>query len=437
MADKLALSGGPKTITRDEELRDARSWPSFTEEEVCAVREVLSEKGGWGGDVYGPIAAFEKDFSAYMGSKFTLPMNNGTATIHSAYFAVGVGPGDEVITSAYTWHLQVGQILALHAIPVFCDIDPISACIDPDEVRAKITPRTRAISVVHPFGAIAPMEELVEIGEEHDIPVIEDCSHAHGSTYRGRKVGTIGDIGCFSLQASKLMTGIEAGVMITDVEEYYERACLLGHYERISKLKNEKYRRLYEPEKEMAPTCFGFKYRMHPLAAAIARVQLEHLDEWTRVRRGNMCRISEGLVSAGERNNGMFQPPYDEPDTERVWLNYICLYHAQKSGVARNKFVDAVNAEGLPASGGRTGYLPVYWNPVYDEKLDIWGEGYPFSAPYVQSEVNYPRGLCPEAEVFFTRTVDLPVLHREVGGELLEEYVGAVDKVLTNIDSLR
>jgi dTDP-4-amino-4,6-dideoxygalactose transaminase len=432
MTDTLALSGGPKTITRDEELSKASSWPSFTEEEVDAARAVLS-----GGDVYGPIEGFERDFSSYMDINFALPMNNGTATIHSAYFAVGVGPGDEVITSAYTWHLQVGQILALHAIPVFCDIDPVSACIDPDEVRAKITPRTKAISVVHPFGAIAPMDELMEIGSKHGIPVIEDCSHAHGSTYRGRKVGTIGDVGCFSFQASKLMTGIEAGVMVTDVEDYYERACVLGHYERISKLNNEKYSRLYRPEIEMAPACYGFKYRIHPLAAAIARVQLRHLDEWTMVRRTNMCKISDGLAEAGGRNGGIFEPPYDNPDAERVWLNYICLYHAEKAGVERTDLVEAINAEGLPASRGRAGYLPVYWNPIYEEKLDMWGEGYPFSAPCVQSEINYTRGLCPEAEVFHTRTVGLPVLHREVGGDLIDEYVGAVEKVLSNIDSLR
>ena len=432
MKDRLALHGGPKALTRGEELREASSWPSFSEEEVTAVGEVLSGK-----NVYGPIDEFEKEFASYMGSKYALPMNNGTATIHSAYFAAGVGPGDEVITSAYTWHLQVGQILALHAIPVFCDIDPVSACMRLEEVRAKITPRTRAISVVHPFGAIAKMDELMEIGRENEIPVIEDCSHAHGSTYRGKKVGTIGDIGCFSLQASKLMTGIEAGVMVTDVQEYYEKACLLGHYERISKLESEKYSRLYQPEREMAPTCFGFKYRIHPLAAAIAGVQLKHLDEWTAERRNNMCRITDGLAEVGRRNGGIFEPPYDDPDAERVWLNYICLYHSGRAGVGRSEFVDALNAEGLPASRGRTGYLPVYWNPVYEEKLDIWGKGYPFAAPYVEAEVNYPRGLCPEAEVFHTRTVGLPVLHRRVGDELIEEYVGAVEKVLVGMDSLK
>jgi perosamine synthetase len=432
MASSLALFGGQKALERERELADATRWPAFTDEEKNAVAEAMDNR-----DVYAPIADFEREFAAYSGSRYALAMNNGTATIHSAYFAAGVGPGDEVITSPYTWHLQVGQILALHAIPVFCDIDPESACIRPDEIRRKITPRTRAISVVHPFGAIAPMDEINEIAREHSIPVIEDCSHAHGSTYKGRKVGTLGDIGCFSLQASKLMTGLEAGIMITDNQEYYERSCLLGHYERIPKLESEQARRLYQPDREMAPVCYGFKYRINPLAAAIALVQLRHLDEWTRTLRANMSFITGGLREAGERHGGFFKPPWEDADSERVWLNYIALFDGEAAGVQRSRFIDALNAEGLPASRGRAGYLPVYWNPVYEELLDIWGEGYPFRAPYLGREVNYPRGLCPVAETYHTKTINLPLLHHPAGEELLSEYVSAVGKVLANLGALR
>ena len=432
MSERLALLGGTKTITRGDELASASRWPVFTEEEKTAVCEVLDS-----GDVYAPIARFEEEFASYMGVRYALATNNGTSSIHSAYFAVGIGPSNEVITSAYTWHLQVGQILALHAIPVFCDIDPRSACIDPDDVRRKITSRTKAIAVVHPYGAIAPMDEIVDVAREHGIAVIEDCSHAHGAKYKGRKVGTLGDVGCFSLQASKLMTAIEAGVMITNNEEYYERACLLGHYERIPRLKSEKYRRFYQPDEEMAPACFGFKYRIHPLAAAIARVQLRHLDGWTKTRRRNMCYITDRLKKVGEEHGGVFEPPYETPETERVWLNYIGQYYAEKAGVPRERFIEALNAEGLPASRGRTGYLPVYWNPIYEERVGMWGEGYPFDAPYVSRKVTYERGLCPEAERFWRRTVGLPVLHREASKELLDEIVGAVAKVLRNLTALR
>ncbi len=431
MGERLALHGGPRAITMEDPLRRASIWPAFTGEEKKAVNAVLDS-----GDVYGPIARFEEEFASYMGVRHALATNNGTSSIQSAYFAAGVGPGDEVITSSYTWHLQVGQILALHAIPIFCDIDPRSACIDPDEINRQITPRTKAIAVLHPYGAVAPMDEILGIAKDHGIPVIEDCSHAHGSTYRGKKAGTLGDIGCFSLQASKLMTGIEAGVMVTDNEEYYERACLLGHYERIPKLSSKEYRRFYLPEKEMAPACFGFKYRIHPLAAAIARVQLRHLDDWTKIRRRNMCYVTDRLKDVGQESGGAFEPPYEGPESKRVWLNYICLYHADRAGVPRARFIEALNAEGLPVTGGRTGYLPVYWNPVYEELSDIWGKGYPFKATYVKRKITYPRGLCPHAENHFKRTVGLPVLHRAVDQQLLEEYVGAISKVLNNLDDL-
>ncbi|MCS6859631.1 MAG: DegT/DnrJ/EryC1/StrS family aminotransferase [Abditibacteriales bacterium] len=428
MSEKLALFGGAQALTRVEELTHVSRWPSFAEEEKAAVLEAMDAD-----HLYAVTAQFEEEFAAYHGVRFAVAQNNGTSTLHAAYFAAGVGPGDEVITSAYTWHLQVGPILALHALPVFCDVDPRSAALDPDDVRRKISRRTKAIVVLHPYGGVAPMEDIIAIGREYGLPVIEDCSHAHGATYRGRKVGTLGDIGCFSLQASKLMTAIEGGVLITDNEEFYERVCVLAHYERIPRLRSQQYRRFYEPDKVQAPACFGFKYRMNPLAAALARVQLRHLDEWNAVRRQNMKYLDRRLMEVGR---GVFEPPYEAPQTERLWLNYICQYHADKAGVPRERFIAALRAEGLPVSGGRTGYLPVYWNPLYEERCGIWGAGYPFDAPYVTSPVTYQRGMCPQAERFEQRTVGLPVLHRPVSQELREEIVRAVEKVIDNLAEL-
>jgi dTDP-4-amino-4,6-dideoxygalactose transaminase len=429
MKQKLALLGGSQAITRSEELSHASRWPVFGEEEKAAVCETLDAR-----NVYAVTPKFEEEFAAYHGAEFAVAQCNGSSTLHAAYFAAGVGPGDEVITSAYTWHLQVGQILALHALPVFCDIEPRAACIDPDDVRRKISQRTKAIAVLHPYGAVAPMDEIVAIGNEYGIPVIEDCSHAHGATYNGRKVGMLGDIGCFSLQGSKLMTAIEGGILITNNEEFYQRVCVLAHYERIPTLKSEKYRKFHNPEKVQAPTCFGFKYRMHPLAAAMARVQLRHLDEWNAVRRRNMCYLTRRLAEVG---GDIFEPAYEAPGTERLWLNYICQYFADHAGVSREKFIQALSAEGLPASGGRAGYLPIYWNPLYEERTDMWGEGYPFDAPAVSRKMTYERGMCPEAEAFWQRTVGLPVLHQPVSSELLEEIVQAVSKVVNNIESLQ
>ncbi len=430
MKEELALLGGRKAVRRTKELARASRWPVFTKEEKNAVTSALS-----GANLYAETPKLEQEARDYFGTKHVLATNNGTSAIHSAYFAAGVGPGDEVITSAYTWHLQVSQILALHAIPVFCDIDPRSACIDPEDIERKISRRTKAIAVVHPMGAIAPMNEIMRIARKHGIPVVEDCSHAHGASYKGRKVGTIGDVGCFSLQAAKLLTAIEGGLMITNNEEYYERACLLGHYERIPQLKAAKYRRYYDPEKDEAPTCFGFKYRMHPLAAAIARIQLRRLDERNEVRARNMDKLATMLAAVGGE---VFKPPCSAPGSKRAWFSACyCQYFADEAGVPRKRFIEALCAEGLPASGGRTGYLPIYWNPLYEKRAGMWGKGYPFDAPYVRRKITYERGICKEAETYWTRTVGLPVLHQPVSPELIGQMAHAVDKVLKNLGRLK
>jgi dTDP-4-amino-4,6-dideoxygalactose transaminase len=425
MSDTLAIHGGPKSVTNPEPIAAASRWPVFGEEEQEAVRSVL-ERGG----SYEENGLFEQEFAAFTGSRYALAHNNGTSAIHAAYFAAGVQPGDEVITSAYTWHLQVSQILALHGIPVFCDIDPHTACIDPAEIEHKISPRTRAIAVLHPFGCVAPMEEIMAIAHRHNLKVIEDCSHAHGATYKGRPVGTIGDVGCYSLQASKLMTAIEGGILVTNDTECYERACLLGHYERIPRLQ-ERYRRYYDPAQTMAPTCFGYKYRMNPLAAAIARVQLRHLPERTKVLRQNMCQLSDALRDLSPA----FRPPPEAHGTERVWLNYICEYDADRTGIPRQRFIDALIAEGVPASHGRPGYLPVYWNPLYEDR-SMWAPGYPFDAPYTTRRVEYPRGLCPIAEARAPREVGLPVLRHACDPAVIAQIAAGVGKVLRNLKAL-
>jgi dTDP-4-amino-4,6-dideoxygalactose transaminase len=337
-----------------------------------------------------------------------------------------------VITSPYTWHLQAGQILALRALPVFCDINPRTACIEPDAIRRNITPRTKAIAVVHPFGCVAPMEEICALAKERGIPVIEDCSHAHGATCRGRKVGTFGDIGCFSLQASKLMNAIEGGILVTDNERYYERACLLAHYERLPQANAPDIRRFYDPARENAPACFGFKYRIHPLGAAIARVQLRHLDRWNAVRRQNMGYLTRRFAEVGR---GLFEPPYEAEEMARTWLNYICLFHAERAGCSRERFIEALRAEGLPARGGRAGYLPIYWNPLYQERVSMWAEGDPFDSP-AASPITYERGLCPVAERLWRQCVDLPMLHAPVSAQLLDEIVEAVEKVICHLEEL-
>ncbi|MBM3459066.1 MAG: hypothetical protein FJX77_11115, partial [Armatimonadetes bacterium] len=224
----------------------------------------------------------------------------------------------------------------------------------------------------------------------------------------------------------------EGGIIVTNREEYYERACLLAHYERLPALAHEEFRQYNDLARTQAPTSFGFKYRIHPLASAISRVQLRHLDEGNRRRQAHLGELSRRIREIGGE---VLTAPYEEEGVFRTWLGYMCQYFQPEGGPSRDRLVEALRAEGLPANGGRAGYLPVYWNPLYQGR-SMWAEGAPFDGPYAKAHVSYEVGTCPQAEQFFQRTVGLPVLHRDVSPELLDEIACAVAKVIQHLGDL-
>ncbi len=423
---RLAIRGGPKAVEKD--YPEAFKWPVFGEEEKRAVLEVLGSD-----DIYGVIREFERDAAKYFGVRYVLAQNNGTSTIHAALFAVGVGPGDEVITTSHGWLLQIMPILACRAVPVFVDIDPKTLTMDPEDLRRKITDRTKAILVLHAYGHPADMDPIMEIAEERGIPVIEDCSHAHGAEYKGRKVGTIGDIGCFSLQAGKLMTGIEGGMLITNNEEYYERAVLLGHYERVPELRSEFYRRLREDVVGIygfTGACLGFKYRIHPLAAALARVQLRHLDERNEIRRRNMDYITKGL-----QDLEAVEPPYVAPHVKMAWLIYLPRYYRERlKGIPKSLFVRALRAEGVRVAE-EGGYRPFHLARIL-QLDDMYGKGCPWSCPHVRGRPKYGPGQLPVTERINELLFRLEVVKNECPRELLDQYIEAFHKVVRYSDEL-
>src|SRR5579871_6037641 len=282
----LAVNGGEPTVTiaRDD------PWPVIGEDEVAAVTAVLRSGRLSIRDGSGVLAEFEHRVAAYFGVRYALAQNNGTSTLHAAYFAIGIGPGDEVIVPTNTIWASVTPMLAAGGIPVLCDINPRTLTIDPAAIERCITPRTKAITVVHLWGNIAQMDEIMAIAQHHNLAVVEDCSHAHGGTYKGRKVGTIGNIGCFSLQGGKVVVAGEGGVLITDTSEYFDRALVLGHYGRIHQVADEAYRSYFAGFNGL-----GHKYRPHPLAVAIANAQWPRLDEINRQRKENYEYLMAGL----------------------------------------------------------------------------------------------------------------------------------------------
>lgn len=411
MAD-LAIDGGPKAV--DIEFRDA--WPKMGQAEMDAVASLMRTGELSIGGGRGVIAELEAKARAYFGVPYALAQNNGTSTLHAAYFGVGVEPGDEVIVPAYTWLATVTPILALNAIPVFCEIDPRTLTVDPADVERRITPQTKAIGVVHIWGNVVDLDPLLDVALRHGLAVVEDASHAHGATYKGRKVGTLADVGCFSMQASKALPAGEGGLVVTRDARVFDRIVALGHQGRIENtLVGEEYHDLY--------TGFGFKYRPHPLAAAIASEQLDHLDEVNERRRAHYEHLTGEL--AGVPGIEVTATP---PGAVRGgYYETRLIYHPERlGGISRDDYVAALRAEGVDVDRDR--YPLLHTIRLFRERVNFYGKGYPFDSPEVKRRVTYDPGDLPVTEAVFDRLLALPTFTDPPSG-LIDQYVEAFAKV--------
>ena len=363
----LAINGGRPAVSGAYHER----WRGVRARDIAAIaryglRDVNTMSKG-----AGPIAEFEQKFAQLAGTRHALAMNSGTATLHSAYFAVGVSPGSEVIVPSYTFFASAAPILQCGATPVFCDVDAATLTADPEDVERRITPRTRAICVVHMWGNPAALDRLVEIARRHDVALIEDCSHAHGATYHGKPVGGWGDIGCFSLQGAKAVSGGEAGVAVTDDPVLFDRMLLLGHYGR---LKQGQAANTFETDY----LSLGVKYRPHLYAVLLALGSLSRLAELNRRRRRNYEILTAALADCLA-----VQPIPTTPGAVRGgFLEYVLRYDpAQAGGLSRQAFIRAAAAEGVPiaaeryASIGNHGHM-LHESPIFtDPGLSMRPEG--------------------------------------------------------------
>jgi len=392
--NKLAYFGGPKAVTRKPNYE----WPIVTQEEIDAVVDLL-KRGKLSIDRGDVIEQFEKNFSKYHNIKYCLLQNNGTSTLHAAYWAAGVGPGDEVIVPTYTWLATATPILATNGIPVFCDIDPKTLCADPESIKKKITDKTKAICIVHIWGHACDMDPIMEIAEKYDLKVIEDCSHAHGTEYKGKKVGTIGHIGCFSLQGGKPMTGGEAGALITNDQELYERAMLVGQYKRtLNDITINKY-------KPYAYTALAWKYRAHPVAAVLANIQLKYLDERNTERNKAHYYFNEKI----EEIPGL-EAHKDAPYCKRGgWYGLRIIVKKNVINELKNisiqKIIELLKAEGVQAEPER--YKLLHLEPLFSEPFNFYGKGCPFNCPYVKNHYHWKKGDLPVSEEIINRLISL------------------------------
>jgi len=283
-----------------------------------AVQEVLDSTTY----VLGPkVAAFEKDFAAYLGARHCIGVNSGTSALHLALLCAGVGPGDEVLTVPMTFIATSWAISYAGATPVYVDVDPTTYTMDPALVEARITPRTKAILPVHLYGQPADLGPLLEIGRRHGIPVIEDAAQAHGSAYQGRKGGTLGQCGCFSFYPGKNLGAYgEAGAIVTDDD---------GIAARLKALRDHAQEKRYHHNE------IGFNYRMDALQGAVLGVKLKYLETWTNTRRALADRYLEMLEGLA------LDLPAEAPGRRHVWHLFVILHQE------RDRLQRALQARGV------------------------------------------------------------------------------------------
>ena len=276
------------------------SKPIIEKEEIEAVKRVL-ESGflAQGREVEN----FEKEFASYIGVGYAVAVANGTAALDLALKALGIGEGDEVITTPFTFIATANAILYQRAKPVFADIDPLTFNLDPDAVLELITPRTKAIILVHLYGQPCDMDAFVQIAEDHKLFLIEDCAQAHGAEFRGKKVGKFGDVGVFSFYPTKNMTTGEGGIVVTDRKDIAERIRRLRDHGQSSKYVHEE---------------LGYNFRMTDIAAAMGRVQLKKLDSLNEKRIRNARKLIEGMKGLKS-----VEPPFVDSRVKHVFNQFV------------------------------------------------------------------------------------------------------------------
>ncbi len=331
------------------------SWPKFSKKEIALVSNVLqtSEVNYWNGK---NCSLFEKEFSNYINVKYSISLANGTLALELALRAIEIMQGDEVIVTPRTYVASVTSIINVGAKPVFADIDLRSGNIDPNSIKALISKKTKAIICVHALGVPCEMDEIIKIAKLKNLKVIEDCAQAHGAIYKGRKVGSIGDIGAWSFCTDKIIsTGGEGGMVTTNNSKLWMRMWSYKDHGRDWKLVNKKQSK---PGFKWLISSFGSNYRMTQMQAAIGRYQLRRLDNWVKKRNKNSAKIisaqknfigSDKLISKsyfiddflnGSNINACYK------------LSFILNIQNIKKGWNRNKIIEEINKKKIPCFHG-------------------------------------------------------------------------------------
>ncbi len=401
--ETLALDGGPKAVTSSQ-ARGAASWPQYGEAEAEAMQELLKSPG------YGPLAAFEKDWKQFTGSAHVKSHCNGTSALTSMFFALDLPPGSEIMVPSYTFFATIVPMRLFGLVPVFVDINPRTLNLDIEDAKKRLTKNTKAIVPVHWIGLPCCMDHICDWAKEKGLIVLEDAAHAHGAKLKGKRMGTWGRMGIFSYQASKPLPAIEGGMGMYQEQEDYERATTFGHYGVPASFPDgSKY-------KKFNGTGLGGKFRMHPMAAALARCQLKGLDERNAKGAAQVQRLNKRILQLP----GLYEQTSGRADVTRLHYAWNMLFIDEKeAGMSRATAVKALAAEGVSTSA--FGYR-------LQHKCDLYKEAkWWHHAPVIPD--------LPMSEKANATAIPLPYFTSEVP-ELVDQYAAAFEKVWAKRDKL-
>lgn len=416
---ELAIFGGKKSVT--EINNDMFAWPRYTGEEEKAIIDVLNTRAMSGTDI---SRKFEEEFAKWLGVKYALAFNNGTASLLASMYAVGVRKGDEIICPAMTYWASCTQAMSLGATIVFAKVDNKTLCIDPDDIENKITDRTKAIVVVHYLGYPCDMDRIMAIAKKHNLKVIEDVSHAQGGMYKGRRLGTIGDVAGMSLMTEKPFAVGEGGMFVTNDRKAYEYALTLGHYERFTADNIT-----CEELKPYVGLPFGgYKFRMHQMSAAVGLIQLKYYDERCAEIRKAMNYFWDLL----EGVPGIRAHRVDESDGSNMagfYAPHGAYVSEELGGLSASRFCEAVQAEGVIFCSLGT-HASLHTHPLY-KTVDVYGAGAPTRIANSDHDVRKFDENLKECEAIGRDFFFIPWFKQYIPSEI-EAYANAFKKVVAN-----
>lgn len=364
--------------------------------DILAVTEVLKSPFL----TCGPqIPALEKKFCELTGAKYAVAVSNGTAALHIACIAAGIGPGDEVITTPLTFAASANCVSYCGGKPVFADIDPETYNIDPDAIEACITPNTKAVIPVHYTGQSVAYDEIARICKKHGLLLIQDAAHAVGTRYKGNPIGSLGDMTCFSFHPVKTVTSGEGGIVTTDEEAFYQKL-LLARSHGITRDPSQMHQPSDDPwYYEMIS--LGYNYRLTDMQAALLSSQLDKLSVFSARRKEIVRRYDESFRDV---DGIIVQKEIPESDATRHL--YVIQLDPNVLSCSRREFFDAMTAENIHC---QVHYIPVYRLPYYQQ-------------------LGYPEGLCPKAEQLYERILSIP-LYYSLTDKQVEQVIFAVRKI--------